>query len=118
MIAKEMQVSDILSENFLPYAYSTIEDRAIPAIDGLKPVARKILYTMHLMRLYGKKTKSANIVGQTMRLHPHGDSSIYEAMAKITTGHEALLAPYVESLFERYGLCCIKIHRSRFSWNI
>lgn len=97
MIAKEMQVSDILSENFLPYAYSTIEDRAIPAIDGLKPVARKILYTMHLMRLYGKKTKSANIVGQTMRLHPHGDSSIYEAMAKITTGHEALLAPYVES---------------------
>ena len=97
MLAKKEYIPDILTENFLPYAYSTIEDRAIPGIDGLKPVARKILYTMHLMKLYGKKTKSANIVGQTMRLHPHGDASIYDAMAKLTTGHEALLAPYVES---------------------
>lgn len=97
MLAKKQYIPEVLTENFLPYAYSTIEDRAIPGIDGLKPVARKILYTMHLMKLYGKKTKSANIVGQTMRLHPHGDNSIYDAMAKLTTGHEALLAPYIES---------------------
>ena len=82
----------------MPYAMSVIVSRAIPEIDGLKPSHRKLLYTMYKMGLLnGKTTKSANIVGQTMRLNPHGDAAIYETMVRLSEGHEALLHPLVES---------------------
>lgn len=91
-------IKKVLIENYMPYAKGVIIARAIPAIDGLKPVNRRILYTMYKMGLLkGNKTKSANIVGQTMRLHPHGDAAIYDALVRMTTGHEALNVPYVES---------------------
>ncbi len=91
-------IKKVLIENYMPYAKGTIVARAIPAIDGLKPVNRRILYTMYKMGLLnGNKTKSANIVGQCMKLHPHGDMAIYEAMVRMTTGNEALNVPYVES---------------------
>lgn len=93
-----LEISKLLMANYMPYAKGTIIDRAIPAIDGLKPSNRKILYTMFNMGLLnGNKTKSSNIVGQTMKLHPHGDASIYESMVRMTTGNEALNLPYVES---------------------
>lgn len=83
--------------NYLPYAKSTILSRAIPGIDGLKPVHRRTLYTMYEMGLLnGNKTKSSNIVGQTMKLHPHGDAPIYGAMVRLSTGFDGLNAPYVE----------------------
>lgn len=92
------QCDHVLKSNYLPYAVGTITTRAIPAIDGLKPVHRKILYVMYTMGLLkSAKTKSANIVGQTMKFHPHGDSSIYEAMVRMTIGNGSLLHPYVES---------------------
>ena len=82
----------------MPYAMSVIVSRAIPEIDGLKPAHRKLLYTMYTMGLLGGKlTKSANVVGQTMKLNPHGDSAIYETMVRLTRGNEALLHPLVES---------------------
>ncbi|HHU06271.1 MAG TPA: topoisomerase IV [Clostridiales bacterium] len=82
----------------MPYAMSVIVSRAIPEIDGFKPSHRKILYTMYKMGLLtGGRTKSANIVGQTMRLNPHGDSAIYETLVRLSKGHEALLAPFVDS---------------------
>lgn len=90
-------IRHVLMENYLPYAKGTIVARAIPAIDGLKPVNRRILYTMYKMGLLNHRSKSANIVGATMRLHPHGDMAIYEALVRMTTGHEALNEPYVES---------------------
>lgn len=90
-------VSDVLRENYMPYSMSVIMSRALPEIDGFKPSHRKLLYTMHLMGLKGTKTKSANIVGQTMKLNPHGDASIYETMVRLTTGNESLLLPLVES---------------------
>lgn len=93
-----MDIKSTLMYNYLPYAKSTIIDRALPFIDGLKPSHRKILYTMYTMGLLsGAKTKSSNIVGQTMKIHPHGDSSIYDTMVRMSTGHDALNAPYVES---------------------
>ena len=82
----------------MPYAMSVIVSRALPEIDGFKPAHRKLLYTMYDMGLLTKqKTKSANIVGQTMRLNPHGDASIYETMVRLTKGHEALLHPFIDS---------------------
>lgn len=92
-----MQVSKVLVQNYLPYAKYVIMDRAIPSIDGLKPVQRRILYTMFRMKLLnGEKTKSANIVGSTMHIHPHGDSSIYDALTRLTQNNESLNVPYVE----------------------
>lgn len=93
-----MKITDALMRNYLPYAKGVIVSRAIPDIDGLKPSQRKILYTMYLMKLLdGDKTKSTNIVGQTMKLHPHGDQSIYETMVHMTSGNETLNVPYIES---------------------
>ncbi len=87
-----------LEENYMPYAMSVIVSRALPEIDGFKPSHRKLLYTMYKMGLLtGARTKSANIVGQTMRLNPHGDAAIYETMVRLARGNEALLHPYVDS---------------------
>ena len=91
-------ITDTLEKNYMPYAMSVIVSRAIPEIDGFKPSHRKLLYTMYKMGLMnGQKIKSANIVGQTMRLNPHGDASIYETMVRLTRGHEALLHPFIDS---------------------
>lgn len=91
-------ITDTIEKNYMPYAMSVIVSRAIPEIDGFKPSHRKILYTMYKMGLLtGPKTKSANIVGQTMKLHPHGDASIYETMVRMTRGNEALLHPFIDS---------------------
>ena len=89
---------NVLSDNYLPYAIGTIVDRAMPAIDGFKPVHRKILYVMSVMKLLnGPKTKSANIVGQTMQYHPHGDMAIYQTMVRMAQGNGSLLVPYIDS---------------------
>ncbi len=96
-ISKQL-ITKTLKENYMPYAMSVIVSRAIPEIDGFKPSHRKLLYTMYDMGLLkGGRTKSANIVGQTMRLNPHGDQAIYETMVRLTEGHEALLHPFVDS---------------------
>ena len=95
---KEMSITETVETNFMPYAMSVIVSRAIPEIDGFKPSHRKLLYTMYKMGLLtGSLTKSANIVGQTMKLNPHGDSAIYETMVRLTRGNGALLHPFVES---------------------
>lgn len=97
-IVAEQQITDTLEKNYMPYAMSVIVSRALPEIDGFKPSHRKLLYTMYKMGLLtGNKTKSANIVGQTMKLNPHGDAAIYETMVRLARGNEALLHPYVES---------------------
>ena len=94
----EQPITDTLELNFMPYAMSVIISRAIPEIDGFKPSQRKLLYTMYKMGLLtGSRTKSANIVGQTMRLNPHGDGPIYETMVRLSKGNGALLAPFVDS---------------------
>ena len=91
-------ITETIEKNYMPYVMSVIVSRAIPEIDGLKPSHRKLLYTMYKMGLLsGQRTKSANIVGQTMKLHPHGDAAIYETMVRLTKGHEALLHPLVDS---------------------
>lgn len=93
-----MDVTKVLMRNYLPYAKGVIIDRAIPSIDGMKPANRKILYTMFKMGLInGDKTKSTNIVGQTMRIHPHGDTTIYDTLVRMATGNESLNVPYIES---------------------
>ena len=95
---KREVITETLKTNYMPYAMSVILSRAIPEIDGLKPSHRKLLYTMYLMGLLnGKTIKSANIVGRTMQLNPHGDASIYETMVRLSRGNESLLYPYVES---------------------
>ena len=97
-IVAEERITDTLEKNYMPYAMSVIVSRALPEIDGFKPSHRKLLYTMYTMGLLnGAKTKSANIVGQTMKLNPHGDAAIYETMVRLARGNEALLHPYVES---------------------
>lgn len=94
----EQQIVSTLEKNYMPYAMSVIMSRAIPEIDGFKPSHRKLLYTMYKMGLLtGGRTKSANIVGQTMRLNPHGDAAIYDTMVRLSRGYEALLHPYVDS---------------------
>ena len=91
-------ITDTLEQNYMPYAMSVIISRAIPEIDGLKPSHRKLMYTMYKMGLLnGGRTKSANVVGQTMRLNPHGDAAIYETMVRLTEGNGALLLPLVDS---------------------
>ena len=94
----EQPITSTLDENYMPYAMSVIVSRAIPEIDGFKPSHRKLLYTMYKMGLLtGNRTKSANIVGQTMRLNPHGDQAIYETMVRLAKGNESLLHPFVDS---------------------
>ncbi|MDD6174896.1 MAG: DNA topoisomerase (ATP-hydrolyzing) subunit A [Firmicutes bacterium] len=96
----KQQITDTLRQNFMPYAMSVILSRAIPEIDGFKPSHRKLLYTMYKMGLLGTnahRTKSANIVGETMKLNPHGDAAIYDTMVRLSRGYEALLYPYVDS---------------------
>ena len=94
----EQPITETLEQNYMPYAMSVIISRAIPEIDGFKPSHRKLLYTMYKMGLLsGGRTKSANIVGQTMRLNPHGDAAIYETMVRLSKGYGALLTPFVDS---------------------
>jgi len=94
----EQPITRTLETNYMPYAMSVIVSRAIPEIDGFKPSHRKLLYTMYRMGLLtGPRTKSANIVGQTMRLNPHGDAAIYETMVRLSKGYEALLTPFIDS---------------------
>ena len=95
---EEQFITDTLETNYMPYAMSVIMSRAIPEIDGFKPSHRKLLYTMYKMGLLtGGRSKSANIVGATMKLNPHGDMAIYETMVRLTKGNEALLHPYIDS---------------------
>lgn len=94
----EQPITETLETNYMPYAMSVIVSRAIPEIDGFKPSHRKLLYTMYKMGLLrGDRTKSANIVGQTMKLNPHGDQAIYDTMVRLSKGYEALLTPFVDS---------------------
>lgn len=94
----EQKIVDTLEQNYMPYAMSVIVSRAIPEIDGFKPSHRKLLFTMYKMGLLtGSRTKSANIVGQTMKLNPHGDMAIYETMVRLTRGNNALLHPFIDS---------------------
>ena len=96
--AEDQPITETLEKNYMPYVMSVIISRAIPEIDGLKPSHRKLLYTMYKMGLLtGSRTKSANIVGQTMKLNPHGDQAIYETMVRLTQGNETLLHPLVDS---------------------
>ena len=95
---QEQPITDTLETNYMPYAMSVIVSRAIPEIDGFKPSHRKLLYTMYQMKLLGGgRTKSANIVGQTMKLNPHGDAAIYDTMVRLSRGYGALLHPFVDS---------------------
>lgn len=97
-VIENQNITDTLEQNYMPYAMSVIVSRAIPEIDGFKPSHRKLLYTMYKMGLLnGGRTKSANVVGQTMKLNPHGDSAIYETMVRLTEGHMSLLHPLVDS---------------------
>ena len=97
-IVEEEKITETLEKNYMPYAMSVIISRALPEIDGFKPSHRKLLYTMYKMNLLsGGLTKSANVVGQTMRLNPHGDSAIYDTMVRLARGNEALLHPFVQS---------------------
>ena len=94
----EQPICDTLERNYMPYAMSVIVSRAIPEIDGFKPSHRKLLYTMYKMGLLnGGRTKSANIVGATMKLNPHGDAAIYDTMVRLAKGNEALLTPFIDS---------------------
>ena len=98
IIITEQKITDTLEVNYMPYAMSVIVSRAIPEIDGFKPSHRKLLYTMYDMGLLkGARTKSSNIVGQTMRLNPHGDAAIYETMVRLTEGNGSLLIPFIDS---------------------
>ena len=118
---KSEVITETLKTNYMPYAMSVILSRAIPEIDGLKPSHRKLLYTMYLMGLLnGKTIKSANIVGRTMQLNPHGDASIYETMVRLSRGNESLLYPYVESkgnfgkaYSKKYDVCRFALYRGK-----
>lgn len=97
-IVVQEKITDTLEKNYMPYAMSVIVSRALPEIDGFKPSHRKLLYTMYKQGLLtGKRTKSANVVGETMKLNPHGDDAIYETMVRLSRGNETLLHPYVDS---------------------
>ena len=114
----EQPITQTLEVNYMPYAMSTNVSRAFPEIDGFKPSHRKLLYTMYKMGLLnGARQKSANIVGQTMKLNPHGDSAIYETMVRLATGNEALLTPFVESKgnFGKYYSGDLSYAASRYS---
>jgi DNA gyrase subunit A len=114
----EENITDTLEKNYMPYAMSVIVSRALPEIDGFKPSHRKLLYTMYKMGLLkGARTKSANIVGQTMHLNPHGDQAIYETMVRLTRGNETLLHPYVDSkgTFGKHYSSTTKFAASRYT---
>ena len=97
-LVMETPITNTLEPNYVPYAMSVIVSRALPDIDGFKPAHRKLLYTMYTMKLLGGlRTKSANIVGSTMHLNPHGDAAIYDTMARMGRGNESLLVPFVDS---------------------
>ncbi len=97
-VIENQPITDTIEKNYMPYVMTVIVSRAIPEIDGFKPSHRKLLYTMYKMGLMtGARTKSTNVVGQTMRLNPHGDAAIYDTMVRLTKGHEALLHPFVDS---------------------
>ena len=108
----EQPITETLEVNFMPYAMSVIVSRAIPEIDGFKPAHRKLLYTMYKMGLLtGARTKSANIVGSTMKLNPHGDGPIYDTMVRLSKGYGALLTPFVDSKGNfGYGLRCFPVY--------
>ncbi|MBE6554725.1 MAG: topoisomerase IV [Ruminococcaceae bacterium] len=112
-------ITETIEKNYMPYVMSVIISRAIPEIDGLKPSHRKLLYTMYKMGLLtGAKTKSANIVGQTMKLNPHGDAAIYETMVRLTRGHAALLHPLIDSkgsFGKQYSSTSMKYAASRYT---
>lgn len=94
----EQRITDTLEYNYMPYAMSVIVSRAIPEMDGFKPSHRKLLFTMYKMGLLnGNRTKAANVVGQTMKLNPHGDMAIYETLVRLTRGYDALLHPFIDS---------------------
>ena len=98
MLYTEQKITDTLESNYMPYAMSVIISRAIPEIDGFKPAHRKLLYTMYKMGLLnGDRTKSTNVVGQTMKLNPHGDATIYEPMVRLARGNDELLHTFVDS---------------------
>ena len=117
----DQRITDTLRENYMPYAMSVIVSRAIPEIDGFKPSHRKLLYTMYKMGLLnGNRTKSANIVGQTMKLNPHGDAAIYETMVRLTRGNEALLHAVCgqqgqlrQGILARYGIRRAALYRGQ-----
>lgn len=114
----EEEITDTLEKNYMPYAMSVIISRALPEIDGFKPSHRKLLYTMYKMGLLtGARTKSANIVGQTMHLNPHGDQSIYDTMVRLTRGNETLLHPYIDSKgnFGKYYSSAMAYAASRYT---
>ena len=114
----DQPITQTLEVNYMPYAMSVNVSRAFPEIDGFKPSHRKLLYTMYKMGLLkGERQKSANIVGQTMKLNPHGDAAIYETMVRLATGNEALLAPFVESKgnFGKYYSGDLSYAASRYS---
>lgn len=119
----EQHITDTLEVNYMPYAMSVIMSRAIPEIDGFKPSHRKLLYTMYKMGLLqGGTIKSANIVGRTMQLNPHGDAAIYETMIRLARGNESLLHPYVESkgnfgksYSKKYAVCGFALYRGKIS---
>ena len=95
---QDQAITETIEKNYMPYVMTVIVSRAIPEIDGFKPSHRKLLYTMYKMGLLtGARTKSANVVGQTMRLNPHGDGAIYETLVRLTRGNEALLHPFIDS---------------------
>ena len=96
--AVNQPITETIETNYMPYVMTVIVSRAIPEIDGFKPSHRTLLYTIYEMGLLkGPRTKSANIVGQTMHLNPHGDASIYETMVRLTRGNESLLHPFIDS---------------------
>ena len=98
-VIRPQPITDAIEKNFMPYAMSVIVARAIPEIDGFKPAHRKLLYTMYRMGLLGSanRTKSTNVVGETMKLNPHGDAAIYDTMARLTRGNETLIHPFIDS---------------------
>ncbi len=116
---EEQLITDTIEKNYMPYVMSVIVSRAIPEIDGLKPSHRKLLYTMYKMGLLtGNRTKSANIVGQTMKLNPHGDAAIYETMVRLTRGNGALLHPFIDSkgsFGKHYSTTNMKYAASRYT---
>lgn len=119
-IVQDQPITATLETNYLPYAMSVIISRALPEIDGFKPSHRKLLYTMYKMGLLtGARTKSANVVGQTMRLNPHGDAAIYETMVRLGAGRVAASSlcgqqrEFRQGVFPRYGLCRFPLYRGQ-----
>ena len=114
------QITDVLKNNYMPYAMSVIISRALPEIDGFKPSHRKLLYMMYKRGLLSpdkERSKSANVVGETMKLNPHGDQAIYDTLVRLTRGNEALLyrqqGKFRKAVFKQDALCGSAIHRGQ-----